>query len=399
MAKQITTERTPAGLRIIYSWKSAARWFLLFFALLWNGMVFFFFTVGAGWFIVFHLLAGLAILYYTLCLFVNRSTIEIGQGRLRVGAGPLPNLASRTDLAVRSIQQLYLQRTGEQKSGNKTTPLYSLVARLDTGAEKKLVNSIANPDVVRELESTIEDFLGIQDEAVALPDEPFAGYRQVRDMLPDKWGRHLDRMEAQHRERVDAERNAGKPGYKSKAPLPRPRQEQHLPAAPLPQHDSPGDFPLYRAESGAEFLLQGRPATVGRSAQLDWDDARIPHGRQIEVRTADGETTYFYAALEHERWSYHEERRLGQDELRRLGFTATAAHPSSLSNGGDRYYPHERQHGHRFAAGAPPREVEQYVYFTTRASTEFRALRPLGGDWEVYVMEPVSGSRYANKSS
>jgi hypothetical protein len=38
--------------------------------------------------------------------------------------------------------------------------------------------------------------------------------------------------------------------------------------------------------------------------------------------------------------------------------------------------------------------VQQFIYFTTSSGTQFRALQPTHGSWEVYVMEVVDGSSF-----
>ncbi|MEM6771165.1 MAG: hypothetical protein AAF597_11315, partial [Bacteroidota bacterium] len=162
---------------------------------------------------------------------------------------------------------------------------------------------------------------------------------------------------------------------------------------PLPQPDHDFDFPLYFKPEGANVKVKDEPFRLGRSAQIDWQDDDATTGRQLELQPqSGGERRYFYTQIERERWSYYEERRLDDDEATALGFTGKD-HPLRFNNGDERYYPRDLQQGIRFMNNYG-QNVEQYIYFTTSSSTQFRALKPEGRDWEVYVMEPFDAGAF-----
>jgi hypothetical protein len=44
--------------------------------------------------------------------------------------------------------------------------------------------------------------------------------------------------------------------------------------------------------------------------------------------------------------------------------------------------------------GSTGQRVEQFIYFTTASSTQFRALKAEGRGWELYIMEVVDGGSF-----
>ena len=151
---------------------------------------------------------------------------------------------------------------------------------------------------------------------------------------------------------------------------------------------NPTSFPLYAAKPTTKFQFNGEAYEVLRTAQIDFSDADTPTGRSIEVvPTTGGPARYLYAQDERSRWVYYEERRLDEREVASLGFKdAQRDHPFRLENGTDRYYPREEQTGTRYT-GSHAERARQYIYATIGAGTQFRALQPAGGPWEVYVQE------------
>jgi len=407
---KLNIQRNSGQLEISYSWRTPAMWFLAFFSFIWNGALIFALLAGAGLFISFHLLAGVLIAWFTLTRFLNTSTITVDRQKMAITHGPVPwPFRKNKDIPARSLVQLYVAKSSVKVNDK---PTYNLLAKLDTGAEVKLFKSERDKELLLNLERTIETYLDIKnDTSLDLNEQSgFEGLdleamraqmekmEPIKKWLPGSIVAQMEKaelkMEAEQRRR-EAGDAGGRPPYTSGGDDGR-RDEAgdvtvHFPDGgplPLPEPRTSYNFPLFRAAEGAGFTFRDEGYRVGRSAQIDFEDKHVTTGRQLELSpTGTTERTYIYAQLERDRWSYYEERRLDDDEVAALGFTGDV-HPLRFDNGDERYYPRDRQAGTRYV-GMRPEAVEQFIYFTTSSITQFRALRPDGRGWEVYVMESV----------
>lgn len=416
MANKLNIERESGALRIDYSWKTPGMWFLAFFAIVWNLFVFFFLIMGAGFlagfFVIFHVLAGVFIGWYALSRLFNKTTIMVDQQKMLMEHGPIPWPFSKAQhIPARSLVQLYVERSSV-KINDK--PTYQLMAKLDTGVIVKLVNAELDKQLLLDLEHTIEAYLNIKnDTSFDLGEKgDFEGLdleqmkaqleklKKLKQWLPGGVVKQMELAEEKILRETAAGgsvpyRSAGKSspvsgssgkkddGFFSRAASSGPR--------PLPEPDHNFVYPLYHASEGDAFTYLGKPYRLGRSAQIDWTDKHITTGRQLEAQGA-GSVLHIYAQNERERWAYYEERRLDDDEVEHLGFIGDT-HPNRFDNGSERYYPRDEQTGTRYM-GRVGEAVQQFIYFTTSSGTLFRALKPVGRGWEVYVMEVVDGGSF-----
>lgn len=379
-------------------------WFLLFFCLIWDSITLVFMFTGAGFFIIFHALAGLFITWWTLTRFTNKTTVVIDRQKMKLTHGPVPwPFAKDNHIPARALVQLYVGKSSVKQNDKAT---YKLMAKLDTGAEVKLIDAEPDKQLLLDLERTIETYLDItNDTSLDLSNKgSFEGLdlnemrEQMKRMEPiKKW---LPKGILNKMEEAEAKMEAESQRRQSGSPL-APREEDWDVSVttsartprPLPEPEHDFVFPFYRLQQGQSVAYSGVPYQMGRSAQIDWEDDHINQGRQLEIISAeDGEALHFYAQIERNRWSYFEERRLDDAEVEVLGFVGET-HPLRFENGDERYYPRDQQTGYRFMGGRA-QEVEQFFYSTTSSGTQFRALRPMGRGWEVYVMEVVDGSGF-----
>ena len=159
-------------LRIVRRWFGRKALFLLFFSVFWNGIVGVFVAmIIAGAipkpvlaFISLHLVAGVFIGYYTLCLFVNRTAVEVDGDRLRVIHGPLPWPGNR-DLGTGELQQVW-SREHISRSKNGTTVTYEVHAALRSGSVVQLLSGLDAPEQALFVEQQLESRLGIRDAPV-----------------------------------------------------------------------------------------------------------------------------------------------------------------------------------------------------------------------------------------
>lgn len=353
---------------------------------------------------IFHALAGIFVTWLTLTRFTNSTTVTVDRQNLALRHGPIPWPFSKDqDIPARALVQLYVGKSSV-KQNNKAT--YQLMAKLDTGVEVKLIGTEPDKQLLLDLERTIETYLDIaNDTSFDLNSKnSFEGLdlNEVREQMKKlepikKWLPKgiLNKMEeAEAKMEIEVQRR------QSGSPL-SPREEDWDVSVrtgartprPLPEPEHDFDFPFYRMQQGESVSYKDIPHHIGRSAQIDWEDDHISQGRQLEIVPAGkNEPLHFYAQIERNRWSYFEERRLDDAEVEILGFVGDA-HPLRFENGSDRYYPRDGQNGTRFIGGSA-QTVEQFIYFTTASSTQFRALKPEGRSWEVYVMEVVDGSSF-----
>lgn len=168
-------------LTISWSWYTHAIWFLVAFAIFWNGIlavwyyqVFhdFFKTQGhktapliALVFSSFHLLAGVGAAYVCLVTIFNRTEVRLRGGELTVTLGPWPAWGNRRVLSA-DIAQLFC--TEHAHRGKRSTSYtYSLNALLTSGERMDLVNNIQQVSDALYLERAIENRLAIRDRRVA----------------------------------------------------------------------------------------------------------------------------------------------------------------------------------------------------------------------------------------
>ncbi|WP_026231908.1 hypothetical protein [Neolewinella persica] len=416
MANKLLIERESGNLSISYSWKTPGMWFLAFFSVIWDLFIVFFLMTGAGLFISLHLLAGIFITWYTITRFTNRTKITIDREKLLIDNGPIPwPFAKNQRIPARSLVQLFVSKSGVKVNDQ---PTFNLKAKLDTGVEVALIKTELDKQLLLDLERTIETYLDIKnDTSLDLSgkegfenldlEEMKAQLEQMQKLK--KWlpGSIVKQMELAE-EKILQEANgrggsasgssrssgtsgggsgssAKDDGFFARKDLSGPR--------PLPTPTHNFVYPLYHAKEGDAFTYLGKTYRLGRSAQIDWEDKHITVGRQLEaIPGGGGDQTHFYAQNERERWAYFEERRLDDAEVEVLGFK-NEVHPLRFDNGKERYYPRDEQRGKRFV-GRVGEPVQQFIYFTTASGTQFRALKPEGRGWEVYVMEVVDGGSF-----
>lgn len=412
MAKQLKIEKDSGRLKVSYSWRTGAMWFMVLWCVVWDGSIIFALLGGAGVFISLHLLAGVMVTWYTLTRFLNRTTITIDRQLMKVDHGPIPwPFAKKHEITSRSLQQLYVDKSAVQQNKQST---YSLMAILDTGAELKLLDAEPDLSVVQSLERTIEGYLEIDNDPTLdltssgrTPKElekMYEGVKKMREAVDSKkWVPDFIKEQVQRQEealrmemRTIGESTDTFSPRRTNAPSSSPldadgpitiRSGAANPR-PLPTPDHNFDYPLFAQPEGTQLSYLSKRYRLGRTAQIDWTDEHSTTARQLElIPTEGGDNLYFFVQLERERWAYYEERRLDDDEVAALGFEGEV-HPLRFNNGDERYYPRDRQKGTRFL-GTMGQSVEQYIYFTTSSTAQFRALKPSGRGWEVYVMEPV----------
>lgn len=370
MEKKLQIQQTSGQLTIQWRWYQPMAFFLLFFSLFWNSIT----LVIAGlmlaegdflWPLSIHLLAGLSIGYYTLLLFVNKTSITIDQHELRVAHGPFPWWGNK-QIPSRELEQLYVIQSGHQKSSSKVTLLYDLRAKLKSGKDNSLVSGLTSEQQALEIEHLLEKHLHIRDEAVKAP---------VSDL--------------------EAAIKARFPNLNLPMPQPINTGKQNSPVsseafnAPPPRPLTEKNQDLLRKGRGTELLLGREKLLLTDFTQLDWSNGSTD--RQAFLRDSNGQLRTIYAEDRGSRGlQYLEERALKAAEISALGLSEAAELPSSFLNGKDKYYQREAIQGHAYPDNGRPQALQQWLYFTTANPSRFRLVQHSNGQIEVYIQEPIA---------
>ena len=110
---------------------------------------------------------GLGLLYYTACLFFNKSWIDIEGGMLKISHRPIPWWKGNKSLEIDQINQVYVKEKISKSKKGGITYYYHLRAKLQDGEDVLLfdIDETESTEVLL-LESKIEDYLGIRDRPV-----------------------------------------------------------------------------------------------------------------------------------------------------------------------------------------------------------------------------------------
>lgn len=176
--KHWMVEDFGSELTIRWRWYTHAIWFLVFFAIIWDGFLISWYTAAiAGllikfnWgsiimlvFPVLHLAVGVGLTYLVLTSFLNRTVVRVSGGELSIYQGPLPVWGNRR-LSIIDICQFFCTESSSRgKRGYSYT--YSLNALLVSGERVCLLNNFQDASEPLYLERTLEERLKIADERV-----------------------------------------------------------------------------------------------------------------------------------------------------------------------------------------------------------------------------------------
>ena len=176
MPKRMSVVQAGSRFTLIYRWLSIQHFIALAFCIVWNGFLldwyeevtlddFATFDLMA-YFPLLHVAVGIALAYYALSGFVNRTRIVVTRSEITVRNGPLPWLGNRT-LPSGEVDQLYIrERTGRGADGGSRTT-YRVHVRTKSGYEKPLVTGLSTREQARYIEQEIERYLEIPDQRVA----------------------------------------------------------------------------------------------------------------------------------------------------------------------------------------------------------------------------------------
>jgi len=167
---RISVRKSGQGLEIVRRWFQPLHVVLLFFCIAWDSfLAFWYFALSSqnsspwiAWaFPIAHVALGIALSYYTLAGFVNRTTIVVGKRELRIAHGPLPWSGGLT-LATSDIVQLFCKRNEHRSNGGVQFTYDVMVVERNRGA-RKLLRRLFDEDQALYIEQEVERALGIVD--------------------------------------------------------------------------------------------------------------------------------------------------------------------------------------------------------------------------------------------
>jgi hypothetical protein len=170
--EHITMEQLPSGLLFSYRWFSPAYVGLVFFAVVWDSFLMFWYSIAMSQdapvmmllFPIIHILVGIGLTYIALTEIFNKTVVLVGEGKLSIRHDPLPWPGNRV-LQATDLTQLYSQER-LVRTRNGTQVKYQLNAITRDNKKIALMSNLTAPDQVRFLEHKLEEYLGIQDVPV-----------------------------------------------------------------------------------------------------------------------------------------------------------------------------------------------------------------------------------------
>ena len=172
LPKGFTIDETMDTLDITRRWRSPAVYFIMVFAVFWNG-----FMVVWNWialtqgmwpmaaFGLLHTGVGLFLIYTVVAMFINSTVVRSAPGLLAVKSGPLPWKGDKT-MDPQMVKQLFC-REKISRGKNGPTMTYQVEALLDGNRRETLVKDLTDPDHALYIEQQLERHLRIADAPVA----------------------------------------------------------------------------------------------------------------------------------------------------------------------------------------------------------------------------------------
>jgi len=179
VTEKFQVEEDGDVLLVTWKWFNLKHVFLAFFSFfwlsflaVWYGMAF---TSGMGdlgafalivyLFPLGHVAVGFGLAYYTLCGFLNSTTVAVGRDSLIVNHHPLW-WRGNVLIPATEIGQLFVSRQVTRTKNGKSIS-YSLEMLGKKGERRKVVRGMTSLEQVRWLETKLEEKLGIKNAPVA----------------------------------------------------------------------------------------------------------------------------------------------------------------------------------------------------------------------------------------
>ena len=177
--KNFRVRDTDSGFEMDWGWFTPMAFFLTFFVIFWDGFLVFWYRMAFGMsgtfgggpdmimflFPLIHVGVGISMTYYTLALYLNRTTVGVNDERIQVKTGPLPYPWKDKLLPCSDIDQIYVKKKISH-SKNGTTVTYEVRSLMLGATEEVLASGLSNAEFALFIEQEIEGYLGIENRKV-----------------------------------------------------------------------------------------------------------------------------------------------------------------------------------------------------------------------------------------
>ncbi len=319
------------ALQITMRWFSPKAYFFLFFTLFWNVFLLFWYSmvfIGDAplLFLLFpllHVAVGVGMAYYTLCLFLNRTHVDVDQRQISIRHQPIPWWRGNKHYDPQDINQLYVKEKVAYTKNRQPHYAYELRAKLKDGRDQSIISiNQSSSTAMQEVESYIEEFLGINDRPVK-----------------------------------------GEYGKRNNNPQPR-RQRRDFSDDPLEE--------VFASTLHQNFELQGQLLEVISLTQYDWHNGNSD--KQLQVVNTNNEEQLVYIEQNKARWRASRESSMNYAELRSLNIDPKQP-ANTLSWNGIQYHLQDHRVGSSFMTAVNnPIKVEQWLYLSEDKQRHLRLL-------------------------
>ncbi len=316
-------------LELEYKWYSPSAWFFLFFSIFWNAISWTIFggmlSSGAPLFAIamlsFHLLAGIGLAYFTLSLFMNKTSIDVTDNVFNMTHGPIPTWKKSHQYDIQDIEQLYVKKKIKIQKGKEKETII-LRAKLTEGRDIELLNlPTSKVQDLQKLEEEIEEFLGLVD-------------RRVQGEVPKS---HY--VDDEHAKRVS----------------------RSFTESPLKS--------VYFAEINDLICLNSEDHRLSNVVQYDWDDG--DSDRRLQLLNYRNEERLIYLGQNGAMLNAYEERLLPLATT--MDFNFSPADPMrKLEWKGEVYHLSKSKSGKYFAHAQSGESIDSWIYSNTRGDLLIR---------------------------
>lgn len=381
---KITSKRSGADL--VLAWKNDGCAGPIFCIV---GLVFtlvaFFMVMGEGGLGLFNFIFGLLgpfALYIGLVHAVNTNELVAGPRQVAYRSYPIPYFGNKT-VNVSDIDQLFVRQNGSETVNNKTTYHYAVFVLLKNKKQVQLTANLPDKDIALSLESTVENYLGLQDRPLDYLIDP--RLKKFAERFPDLI--NLDVMTA--KSMIPQPINEGKETVATENHI------QQTPAVPPRLIPFSSADELAASAPGQAYVWNKKPFQVAERLQYDWNDQRSD--LQFTLSWA-GEDRLVFAESTQAGYQYFEERQLSPAEVSGLGLAAATEPPNIIRNADDKFYRRNEVTGLVHGKSSLSPTAVQYIYFRTTGSDRLRILT-LENERLVYIQEPVKATDFDSANS
>ncbi len=157
-------------MQITRVWHGVKTYFILLFALVFNGV-----WINNGFveillsdrellpklFFSIFIVLGLSLLYFTVATWLNKTQIYVSKNSLEIKHQPVPWLGNKK-IKADNIEQLFVEEKYRGSSNNNPRYTYNVLGLTSEGTQFKLIGGFESRYHARFIEKTIEDYLGIE---------------------------------------------------------------------------------------------------------------------------------------------------------------------------------------------------------------------------------------------